>query len=289
MAQDQGSGLSQQIQESLLTQFTQLGFHTIEYRLENTLNLQPTADSVLSRDIKTLRQRQNIDFVITGTLTRQQHAYIVNARLVNTKDQRVVSAASTEIPINVMRGAGKYSSVMVSCIEANIKRNSINETFNLSMFKPMGFGCFLMLASDTPEQHDEPQLMAQREVAPHSNDSVFQTNQAVLNNSSFTAAPTRKNINHYVRGIMQDLVENLQYVNDKTPIAVSSFVYLDVDHNSTTLLGNQLAESFIHEPHTFGVPVVDFKTTDYMRVTPSGDYVFSRDYLELNQDQNFNG
>lgn len=107
LAQDQGSGLSQQIQESLLTQFTQLGFHTIEYRLENTLNLQSTADSVLSRDIKTLRQRQNIDFVITGTLTRQQHAYIVNARLVNTKDQRVVSAASTEIPINVMWGAEK--------------------------------------------------------------------------------------------------------------------------------------------------------------------------------------
>ena len=159
----------------------------------------------------------------------------------------------------------------------------------LSMCLPMGFGCSSMLASDTPEQHDEPQLMAQREVAaPHSNDSVFQTNQAVLNNSSFTAAPTRKNINHYVRGIMQDLVENLQYVNDKTPIAVSSFVYLDADYNSTTLLGNQFAESFIHELHTFGVPVVDFKTTDYMRVTPSGDYVFSRDYLELNQDQNFN-
>ena len=159
----------------------------------------------------------------------------------------------------------------------------------LSMCLPMGFGCSSMLASDTPEQHDEPQLMAQREVAaPHSNDSVFQTKQAVLNNSSFTAAPTRKNINHYVRGIMQDLVENLQYVNDKTPIAVSSFVYLDADYNSTTLLGNQLAESFIHELHTFGVPVVDFKTTDYMRVTPGGDYVFSRDYLELNQDQNFN-
>jgi TolB-like protein len=107
LAEDQGSGLSQQIQESLLTQFTQLGFHTIEYRLENTLNLQQSADSVLSRDVNTLRQRQNIDFVITGTLTRQQHAYIVNARLVNTKDLRIVSAASTEIPINVMWGAEK--------------------------------------------------------------------------------------------------------------------------------------------------------------------------------------
>ena len=45
--------------------------------------------------------------MITGTLTRQQHAYIVNARLVDAADQRIVSAASTEIPINVMWGSEK--------------------------------------------------------------------------------------------------------------------------------------------------------------------------------------
>lgn len=102
LAGDQATGLSQQVQESLLTQFTQLGYYTIEYRLENNLTLNESADSILSRDITKLRQRQNIDFVITGTLMRQQHAYIVNARLVNLQDQRIVSAASTEIPINVM-------------------------------------------------------------------------------------------------------------------------------------------------------------------------------------------
>ncbi|NMR25714.1 hypothetical protein HH219_09280 [Pseudoalteromonas sp. NEC-BIFX-2020_015] len=107
LAQGPGDGLSQQIQESLLTQFTQLGYNIIEYRLENNLNLSPIADGMLSRDITKLRKRQNIDFVITGTLTRQQHAYIVNARMVNTHDSAVVSAASTEIPINVMWGDEK--------------------------------------------------------------------------------------------------------------------------------------------------------------------------------------
>jgi TolB-like protein len=102
VAQGQMSGLSQQIQESILTQFTQLGYNTIEYRLENSVNLSTHTDSILSRDITKLRQRQNIDYVVTGTLTRQQHAYIVNARLVNVQNLRVMSAATTEIPINVM-------------------------------------------------------------------------------------------------------------------------------------------------------------------------------------------
>lgn len=89
------------------------------------------------------------------------------------------------------------------------------------------------------------------------------------------------NINYYVRGLMQDLVGNLQYVNSTTPIAVTTFVLLDGNYNETNLLGKQIAESLIHEVHKFGIPVIDFKTTDYIRVTPDGDFILSKDYLEL--------
>ncbi|CAH9065986.1 hypothetical protein PSECIP111951_03507 [Pseudoalteromonas holothuriae] len=102
LATQQASGLSQQIQESLLTQFTQLGYHIVEHRLENQLSLLDSADSMLSRNIDNLRERQSIDFIVAGTLTQQQHAYIVNARLIDTQSGRVVSAATTEIPVNVM-------------------------------------------------------------------------------------------------------------------------------------------------------------------------------------------
>ncbi len=94
-----------------------------------------------------------------------------------------------------------------------------------------------------------------------------------------------KTINHYARGIMHDLVNNLDYVNSKTPIGVSSFIFLDGDFYQANLLGNQLAESFLHEIHQFGIPVIDFKTTDYIRVTEKGDFVFSRDFLELKDNQ----
>jgi len=161
----------------------------------------------------------------------------------------------------------------------------------LTLCLPLGFGCSQMLTgmnSDTTQknQNNSVQLAnGERAVA-----SPMTDNQVYQSGSNYTKSNTspRKNINHYVRGIMQSMVENLQYVNEKTPLAVSSFVFLDDDYNDASLLGNQISESFMHELHSFGIPVIDFKATDYMRVTPSGDFVFSRDYLDLNQNQNFN-
>ena len=92
-----------------------------------------------------------------------------------------------------------------------------------------------------------------------------------------------KNIHYYVRGLMQDLVGNLQYVNNTTPVAITSFVMLDSDYMQMNLLGNQIAESLLHEVHKFGIPVIDFKTTDYIRVTEQGDFIFSKDFTELSR------
>jgi TolB-like protein len=91
-------------------------------------------------------------------------------------------------------------------------------------------------------------------------------------------------INYYVRGMMQDLVANLQYVNSTTPVAVVSFIMLDSDYNDSNLLGIQIAESLIHEVHKFGIPVIDFKTTGFIRVTEQGDFAFSKDYQDFSGD-----
>lgn len=95
---------------------------------------------------------------------------------------------------------------------------------------------------------------------------------------------SEKDINFYVRALMQDLVSNLQYVNNTTPVAVGSFTLLDSDYTKTNILGNQLAESAMHEMHKLGIPVIDFKTTGAIRVTGQGDFIFSRDYTELSGD-----
>jgi TolB-like protein len=83
---------------------------------------------------------------------------------------------------------------------------------------------------------------------------------------------------------MHSLINNLQYVNSNTPVAVTSFVYLDSDYQETDVLGVQLGEAFQHEVHKLGIPVVDFKAMDYIRVTPQGDMVLSKDFLDLNTE-----
>jgi TolB-like protein len=99
-----------------------------------------------------------------------------------------------------------------------------------------------------------------------------------------TTSYKEHDINHYVRGLMQDLVANLQYVNSSTPVAVVSFVMLNSNYNDANLLGKQIAESLIHEVHKFGIPVIDFKTTGYIRVTEQGDFAFSKDYEDFTGD-----
>lgn len=64
------------------------------------------------------------------------------------------------------------------------------------------------------------------------------------------------------------------------PIAVASFVNLS-SLESSNWLGQQLAEDFIHELHRRGELVLDYKITGSIKVTPEGDFVFSRDWMEL--------
>ncbi len=90
----------------------------------------------------------------------------------------------------------------------------------------------------------------------------------------------RHAINDVVKGLAYQMLTSSSFVNTKTPVAVASFVNLK-DLESTNWLGNQLAESFVHELQRHGLVVIDYKTTGHIRVTKQGDYVFSRDWQEL--------
>lgn len=111
------------------------------------------------------------------------------------------------------------------------------------------------------------------------------TQQAAVKLQALYQPQANLNVNHFVQSMMHDLVANLDSAEPQMVIGMTSFVYLDGPYDQADLLGNQLSESFMHEVHQFGLGVVDFKTTDYIRVTPQGDFVFSRDFMELKEEQ----
>ncbi|RXF06897.1 hypothetical protein D9981_00735 [Pseudoalteromonas phenolica O-BC30] len=74
----------------------------VEHRLSNSITVSEHHEDMLTRDLNNLRARQNIDYVILGTITRQEHANMINARLVNVLNGQVISAGFAEVPINVM-------------------------------------------------------------------------------------------------------------------------------------------------------------------------------------------
>lgn len=102
-------------------------------------------------------------------------------------------------------------------------------------------------------------------------------------NGSYTGRLQSKHLGDYVQSMAQDLVTNMEYLTDKTPIGITNFALIDSDLQKTNLLGYQLAESFIHEMHKFRIPIIDFKATEYIRVTDHGDFFLTRDFLELTE------
>jgi len=100
----------------------------------------------------------------------------------------------------------------------------------------------------------------------------------------FRPSFSHKSLEDYAAQLSMQLLRNSAGMKKDDLIGVASFVRLDRSLQQTDILGNQLAEYFISEIQQFGLAVVDFKMTSAVKVTQRGDFVFSRDSLELAQD-----
>jgi TolB-like protein len=99
-----------------------------------------------------------------------------------------------------------------------------------------------------------------------------------------THTPLLYTINDYVRNLTQDLVANMENITSLTPMGITHFAWLDSDLNQSNIMALQMAEGFKHEFHQYRIPVVDFKSTGFIRVTAQGDFYLSRDHEDLNID-----
>lgn len=88
-------------------------------------------------------------------------------------------------------------------------------------------------------------------------------------------------VNDYSRNIVHELMEQHLALEDNAMVAVTDLSYTDSSLDQGSLFSHHFSEAIIYDLHRFGVAVLDYKATDYIRVTPEGDFVLSRNFEEL--------
>lgn len=88
---------------------------------------------------------------------------------------------------------------------------------------------------------------------------------------------------HYVNQMAQQLADNATIDLQRSTIGVTTFTNVTSDYNEGTPFAQTLAQQLMTEMHRNNMPLMDFKTTDFIRVTDDGDFALTRDYLEVNE------
>jgi len=141
-------------------------------------------------------------------------------------------------------------------------------------------GCSLLMGQPTMSQSVvvmSEQSMAVEEVAEVKPEPELELEEMQLTKPDYVPMNHFVKLDNYVEQMaieLSDLLNETQ--NMSTELAVASFVRLDGTLQTSDQLGNQLAETFMHQLHRFGYQVVDTKLLDNVHITRMGDYVFSR-------------
>ena len=91
--------LGHQLEQGLVTEALRRGLITQDYKVANDIIINHHADRVLSRQLDQLsKQKLDVDFFVSGTITEQQNGAIVNARVVHVKSKDVIAAATKFFP-----------------------------------------------------------------------------------------------------------------------------------------------------------------------------------------------
>lgn len=94
--------------------------------------------------------------------------------------------------------------------------------------------------------------------------------------TSYQPAYTHKVLSDYCEQMAMNLLQKTKHITPNSRIAVASFVDFSQDLQSTSVLGNRLAESFMTELQSYGLAIIDYKVLPAIQVTANGDLFFER-------------
>lgn len=101
----------------------------------------------------------------------------------------------------------------------------------------------------------------------------------------FKPIQVRRELTDYVKELTNELVANIIHVKADSVFATSSFVFIDSGLKQSPNFAKQIQESFAYEFHRLGQPIIEIKSTGYIRVLPEGDFALSNDFFELKHSQ----
>ena len=87
----------------------------------------------------------------------------------------------------------------------------------------------------------------------------------------------------YASDIAKQLVRHAKAELSSATIGVTTFTNVTSDYNEGTPFAQTLAQQLMTEMHRQDMPLLDFKTTDFIRITADGDFALTRDYLEIDE------
>lgn len=100
----------------------------------------------------------------------------------------------------------------------------------------------------------------------------------------FLLQTPRHTMDYFLDGIAEELLETNNYLTSRTPMAIVSFVDLE-KMDDTNWLGNSMSDGMIYQMQRRGFSIIDYKNTGFIRVTEKGDFVLSRNWKELDPEQ----
>lgn len=90
--------LGNQLSELFINEIQEYGISVVDFKTTGDISVRSNGDFVFSRDTYDLANDLAVDFVLSGTLIRNEKGVKVNARIISMNNRVVVSSATLFIP-----------------------------------------------------------------------------------------------------------------------------------------------------------------------------------------------
>ncbi|RQW63985.1 FlgO family outer membrane protein [Vibrio viridaestus] len=95
---DTTNWLGNSVSEGFIHQFQERGFKVVDFKTTGSIQVTQQGDFAFSRNWTDLAEKQDIQYVLTGTMLRQEGGVLFNARVVGMQSRIVVATAQGFLP-----------------------------------------------------------------------------------------------------------------------------------------------------------------------------------------------